>query len=488
MNKRNYNFILYLISFTIVIIITVQAYWIYKEYQINKQNLINNVQLSLDNSVETYFANLTKTGIITFTSIDSTNSKKRTDTIFIKKERGYRLKRKIDSTLLKISKSDSNKPLLIKNRKEDFFPFFTPNRRIPKSIDSLISKVFISISRDSLDLAKLNHYLKKELKRKHINIKYGFKFVNFRRDFRDQKPTINKFNLKQLPKKHLVTVSRSTFLPHRSRLELWFTNESKIVLKKSLFSISLSLLLAIAIISSILYLLKTIYKQKQLSEIKNDLISNITHEFKTPIATVSTALEAMQNFNALNEKEKTENYLKMASKQLNKLNFMVEKLLDTATLKHNELILQKKKVNVISILNEVTEKYQLLDTSKSINLISDSEKIMITLDEFHFENAIGNLIDNAIKYGGKKINCSVQNKQKTVQILIEDNGNGIPKAQKNKVFEQFYRVPKGNVHNVKGFGIGLYYTKQIIEKHGGTIELNFPKNNLTQFKISLPND
>jgi two-component system phosphate regulon sensor histidine kinase PhoR len=488
MNKRNYKLVVYLISITVITIIGVQLYWIFKEYQLNKRNLISKVQLSLDNSVEAYFANLTKTGIITFTSIDSSTTKKKIDTIYLKPDSRYGLRKKIDSTLQKIAKNKSEKPLLIKNKKNDNFPFFTSNNTFPKNIDSLISKVFISISRDSLDLRKLNSYLLPELSRNHINVTYGLKFSHTKkRNQNHEKPIVTTYNLDHFPKKYLKTVSKSTFLPHRSKLELFFTNETSLLLKESLFSIILSLLLSLSIIVSLLFLLKTIYKQKQLSEVKNDLISNITHEFKTPIATISAALEAMKNFNALNDKEKSEKYIDIANTQIKKLDVMIEKILETAVLNQEDLNITKKPININNLIQEVVEKHQLLAANKTILFKTTLQNKMINLDAFHFENAISNLFDNAIKYGGDIIESELNAYKDSIILTITDNGNGIPKNHKDKIFEQFYRIPTGNTHAVKGFGIGLYYTKNIIEKHNGNIQVIYDKNNRTLFKIELPN-
>ena len=489
MNKRNYKLVIYLIGITIVVIIGVQLYWIFKEYQLNKQHLISKVQLSLDNSVEAYFANLTKSGIITFTSIDSNSTKKKIDTIYLKPGSRFGLRKKIDSTLEKIAKTDTKKPLLIKNRRDGNFPFFTANKSFPKSIDSLISKVFISISRDSLDLKKLNTYVNEELNRNNIdNLTYGLRFSMFRRENTRKKPMVTTFNLENFPKKYLETVSKSTFLPHRSKLELFFTNESSILLKESLISILLSLFLSLCIIFSLLYLLKTIYKQKQLSEIKNDLISNITHEFKTPIATISTALEAMKNFNALDDKEKSEKYIDIANNQIQKLDVMIGKILETAILNQEDLNITKNPVNITNLMDEIVTKYQFISKEKIIKFNSTVPNKIANLDSFHFENAIGNIFDNAIKYGGNIINAKLTSENNALLLTISDNGNGIPKSQKHKVFEQFYRIPTGNKHTVKGFGIGLFYTKKIIEKHGGAIEIIYTKKIETTFKITLPNE
>lgn len=489
MEKQNYKYVVYFIGITILVTIAAQIYWNYKEYQTNKQNLISKVQLSLDNSVETYFANITKSGIITYASTDTLNSENKIDTIVVKTNSRYGFRKKIDSTLQNLIKKDSSKPLLLKNHGYGQYPFFTSDKNFPKNIDSLISKVFISISRDTLDLEKLDSYLNEEFERNNIDVTYGLKYEYYKKNSsKDNTPpkTID-FNLDKFPKKHLTATSKSTFLPHKSNLKLFFTNETKLLLQKSYISILLSLLLSLSIISSLVYLLKTLYKQKQLAEVKNDLINNITHEFKTPIATISTALEAMKNFNALDDKVKSEKYIGIANSQVQKLHTMVEKILETASINNENLVLTKEAINITKLVENVIEKYKLISIEKQITFNTNCEHTVLNLDPFHFENAIGNIIDNAIKYGGDKISVDLSSEASKIIILIKDNGKGIHKAQKEKVFEQFYRIPTGNTHNVKGFGIGLYYTKNIIEKHGGSIDIIYDKKNNTLFKIELLN-
>ena len=264
-----------------------------------------------------------------------------------------------------------------------------------------------------------------------------------------------------------------------------FSNALSILLKESIGNILLSLILSISLIVSLIYLLKTIYKQKQLSEVKNDLISNITHEFKTPIATISAAIESIKNFNVLEDKEKTVDYLNMSSSQLNRLTLMVEKLLETSSLDSDSLQLQFEEANINDLLKNLVERYQIQAKDKTISLI-DPDTVIAKVDPFHFENAISNIIDNAIKYGGNSIAVHLKKEADYFEISIMDNGTSLTSAHKDKIFEQFYRVPKGNTHNVKGFGIGLFYTKKIIEKHIGSLKLELSKKQ-TSFKISMPN-
>ena len=490
MNKRNYKLVVYFIGITIVTTIIVQLYWNYREYQMNKQNLISRVQLSLDNSVEAYFANLTKSGIITFTSLDSINSKEKIDTILIQTNSRWGFRKKIDSALQNIAILENKKPIILKNSSKSPFPFFREGPTFPQNIDSLIHKVFISISRDTLNLKQLDSYLVDELKRNKIDVTYALKYSYIKRHFRGDSavPKTIDYKLEDFPEKHLKTVSNSTFLPHRSKLELFFTDETAILLRASFISILLSFLLSISIIASLLYLLRTIYKQKQLAEIKNDFINNITHEFKTPIATISTALEAMENFNALEDKAKTENYISIANSQVQKLNVMVEKILETATLNQEDLALDKKPANIGITIEKLIDKYKIINRDRTFNFYNSINETFLNLDVFHFQNTLGNILDNAVKYGGKLITIELASTNNKIVIIIKDNGNGIPKSQKEKVFEQFYRIPTGDIHTIKGFGIGLYYAKNIIEKHGGNLNIVYDNDNNTLFKIELLNE
>jgi two-component system phosphate regulon sensor histidine kinase PhoR len=245
--------------------------------------------------------------------------------------------------------------------------------------------------------------------------------------------------------------------------------------------------LVLVVIGCLFYLLQIIRSQKQLAEVKNDLISNITHEFKTPIATISVALESLKSFNGIDDKKKTKTYLDMSSEQLTKLNLMVEKLLETATLDSGNLELHKTPINIIDLLQTIVAKHQMQTESVTIDFDPKQTLLDVKVDVFHFENALNNIIDNAIKYGGDQIWIEISQNSSSFTISISDSGNSLNYTNKDQIFEKFFRVSKGNTHNVKGFGIGLYYTKKIIEKHNGSIQLDL-KNTHTTFKLTLPNE
>ena len=508
MNTRKYDWILYLITATILLTVVVQFYWNYKNYQENKKRVRNEIQISLDNAIEEYYSNLSKGEFFTFISKDSLEGTSITskDTV-IKREiikrdslnnirynvtsvsvgtndfREYKTLPKFLDSLLKKDKtspkSTDSSLIFEKNRLTPFS--ISIGRKLPDSLRLIkgLKSVYIALANNKIDFSTLDSIFKKQLEKKGLESAFYFNYY-------DRDSLLQSTKEDSIVALTLFTNAKTTYLRPTQELRLFHSDPTLSALRKSSTGILLSLLLSLTVISSLFYLLKIINKQKELAEIKNDLISNITHEFKTPIATVSTAIEAIANFNVINDKEKTKKYLSMSSMQLKKLHQMVEKLLETATLDSEKLILKKENIDLVDLASRITKKHQLL-TDKKITFSSNIESKLIKIDLFHFENTISNLIDNGIKYGGDTIEINVNSVLNHTEISIADNGTGIEKSQHEKIFDKFYRIPKGNKHDVKGFGIGLYYTKKIVEKHHGTIHLLSNHQN-TIFKINLPNE
>jgi signal transduction histidine kinase len=339
----------------------------------------------------------------------------------------------------------------------------------------LTHQIIISITRDSLDFEKINTYLQAELTRKNININYGL--LHFEED-----SLTGAYNESEVAEMPFKTVSKSTFLPRGQRLEMYFENTALTVLRRGMVEILTSILFLVVIAIAFYYLYQTIKNQKELADIKADLIGNITHEFKTPIATTLSAIEGIELFNPKNDPEKIKRYLGISKMEMLKLNQMVEKLLETATLDSEQLGLKIESIDPVPILRSLIQKYQTINPDKSIELILPSSSRPLNVDPFHFENVISNLLDNAEKYGGNDIQVSLE-QNGVNKIRVWDSGGNISSTDQDRVFEQFYRVPKGNLHDVKGFGIGLYYVKKIIEKHGGKITLESRKNSTSFITI-----
>lgn len=329
---------------------------------------------------------------------------------------------------------------------------------------------------DSIYISQFHKMLDKELERKNFH----FDYFLIQKD--SARLLIDSIGISDRIKFPLVAVSNSALLPKEGSMELYYPDVFWITLKKGATGILLSFVLSAAVIFSLFYLLYIIRKQKKLSEIKNDFISNITHELKTPIATVTSAVEGIRKFNLNNDPEKTQKYLDISSQQLDKLRVLVEKIMETSVLESKDLILKKENIQLVSLITNTVEKHRI-NTDKTLLFHSNVADFVYNADAFHFENALSNLIENAIKYGGNEIHIHFVKDKNNTTIDVSDNGNGISREHQKLVFDKFYRIPNKNKHNVKGFGIGLYYTKNIIEKHNATIELESDKN--TIFRIIL---
>ncbi len=506
MNSKKYNWIFYLISITTITTLAVQFYWNYKNYQLNKQRVHNEIRESFENAIDYY---ITKSDISIYINNFRKNENpksqyvKNMDSLFIflplskqthklsenlyildtlpKKIRQIK-NQFINDSIIQKSYSDI---LSIKHIESQNFDSIKCQQKCITStkddsyFDSKLGITIDIMDKRILDIHEIDSILKKSLERKKINTTYSFEYsVKDKKIIPFKNISYNDFK---------ILKSDSPRLPLKNELKLKYENPNIEILKRSFTGLSLSFLLSLTIISSLFYLLKIINDQKELAAIKNDLISNITHEFKTPITTVTTALEAINSFDAIKDTEKTKKYISISENQIKKLHLMVEKLLETASLDSEKLLLNKEAIDIVDLLDRLSKKHQLFTNDKMVKFSSNSGKVIVNADEFHLENAISNLIDNAIKYGGDMIQVNLNVILNSVEISIIDNGNGIEKSQQEKIFDKFYRVPKGNIHDVKGFGIGLYYTKKIVEKHNGTISLT-SNNKQTNFKISLPNE
>ena len=503
MNAKKQHWTLYFITATIVLTIAVQLYWNYNNYSENKQRVQNEIQSSLDIAIDEYYTDLSKSNFFTIIDYDSINSK----SSFLKdfwNEDINSSKSKVSISSIKISSDYKGNVSSIPKILDSIFitdtiefefndEKITPKKstkyrpekqKIKISSDSLkflkgIQSVAIALNNDDINFTKLDSIFTNQLSKK--GIKTPHYLVLLEKDIK-----VGGSNKAKDIELSLFSNSKSTFLRPGQNLRAYYKDPTIQALKKSSTGILLSFLLSISVIFCLIYLLKIISNQKELAEIKNDLINNITHEFKTPIATISTAVEAIESFNVLDNKEKTKQYAAISAFQLKKLHQMVEKLLETATLDSESLMLQKEPTNIVDLIAKIAKKFELL-TKKEINFTTNIDSKILKIDRFHFENAISNLVDNAIKYGGDSIEVNLNSVLNVTEISVADNGKGIDKSQQERIFDKFYRVPKGNTHDVKGFGIGLYYTQKIIEKHNGSINVSSNFDN-TIFKLQIPNE
>ncbi len=268
-----------------------------------------------------------------------------------------------------------------------------------------------------------------------------------------------------------------------------FKNPQYSVLRGMLLLLLLSIFLVLFVVFCFNYIIKTFIEQKKLADLKDDFINNMTHELKTPIATITVAIEGLQKFNALHDAEKTQRYLQTSRNELARLNDLVTKVLDIATFENKQIDLVKEPLNINDLINEATLSEKAKTTKEvQIDFLNKAGIELIYADKIHFRNVLINLIDNAIKYSKEPvhlvINCNKSGNN--IVIAIKDNGIGIPVGHIHQVFDKFHRVPTGNIHSVKGTGLGLSYVKYIVEAHGGSITVKSEVNKGSEFTITIP--
>ena len=251
-----------------------------------------------------------------------------------------------------------------------------------------------------------------------------------------------------------------------------------------------SILFVIIIVSAFFITIRALLKQKKLSEIKSDFINNMTHEFKTPLATISLAVDALKNDKVRNDPEKINYFTGIIKEENKRMNKQVETILQAALLDKQVVELNLKNLSahdlIKSALNNIALQVEEKNGSLEIHLNATDD--LIAADEVHFTNLISNLLDNAVKYSNDKlrIKLTTQNIGNTIKIKIEDNGIGMNRETLNRIFEKFYRAHTGNLHNVKGFGLGLSYVKTMVDAHHGTIKAESILGRGSIFLVSIP--
>lgn len=253
-----------------------------------------------------------------------------------------------------------------------------------------------------------------------------------------------------------------------------------------LFALFLTLLTA----ASFIAMYKNLRSQQRLMEIKNDFISNVTHELKTPVATVSVALEALKNFNALHDPQKTKEYLDIAQRELNRLTLMTDKILKTSVYEDQGVTIKHEPIQVDLMIDQILSSMKLVFEKKQtlVSFTKTGSDFVIEGSHEHLTNVLYNLVDNALKYGGDESRLSIELEGLSNELVLKvrDSGIGIPEEYQKKIFEKFFRVPSGDVHNIKGYGLGLSYVASVIESHGGEITVESKSGEGSCFTVKLP--
>ena len=273
-------------------------------------------------------------------------------------------------------------------------------------------------------------------------------------------------------------------------LHVYFPEQRNFILRSTGLMTILSALFMLIMILALSVSIHIMFKQKRLSQVKNDFVNNMTHELKTPISTISLASQMLKDDSIPVESKNIGHISNIIEDESKRLSYQVEKVLKTALFEQGHFKLKKKELNVHRIIESVVKNFEIQVKSKNglLEKQLEAENPISLIDEVHFTNIIFNLLDNAVKYSKNEptISISTKSDKSGIYIIVADKGIGIKKQDQKRIFDQFYRVSTGNVHDVKGFGLGLSYVRKIVDAHNGSIKLKSEHNKGTAFEIFIP--
>lgn len=427
MNKIRPNAIIILVGISVLILITIQTWRIIRSYRVYEEQIHKELDVSLFNSL-----------------------KKESQIRYNKFHKKY----------------SANLP----NPDELSMSLF---------LNTAISKMFPEGC--YLDLEKLHDLCSEELKKRKIRSKFQFEIEDLFRGHKMVFPKRGNYFPAARSVQHKIGSSGY------NTIALTISNIDSYIFSNLKWSLLTSLLLVLINTACLFYMLYIIIRQKKISEMKNDFISNMTHEFKTPIATISAANQAMETFKAMNQLDRLDKYIGISKSQTNKLNNLVEEILNIAKYEKPDFKLDIEDVNINGMISNLIQQYKFNNSDFHFNQ-NIIEVGTIKADKFHLQNAINNIFDNAIKYSEsvKIVEINLQRENNGILLSIKDYGKGISKDQQKYIFDRFYRAHTGDIHKVKGYGLGLSYVKDIIDRHKGYIKVKSQIGKGSEFFIYLP--
>lgn len=477
-------------------LLALQAYWMYKEWNNTNDILQRQVDYSLQTAVDSELSNrknvlkvylekiLSDTSLVDFGTKYNEKEGKWMITMFdARNKKDYSAWTNADMPVGPELTAQQKKNIIHhyvynnvgKNIEEDVIFFYT------QRFGNLWSEKYKKLS---IDTAQLHSLLAKQLRDKDINTAFTIRYID----------TSKKHSTGIAPGNALIAKPVSINYAsvndyHKTHIAAAYVyNPVGLLFGRLWLALALTVLLLALTFYCLYRMYKTILQQKQLHVLKNDFISNMTHELKTPVATVTAAIDALQYFNGFESREKAERYLNTSRSELQRLGDIVNKVLDLSIYEQQQTTLHKQVIDIAQLFKEAVQAFEVKGTVFSHTIHCQPKNITVMADKTHLQNVLYNLTDNAVKYGSHKLQLRFEacQKEDAVIITVQDNGTGIEEKHLPHIFDKFYRVPSGNVHNVKGFGLGLFYVQQIIMQHGGMVQVTSSKQAGTKFIITLP--
>ncbi len=348
------------------------------------------------------------------------------------------------------------------------------------SDDNIMQRIHPEVMENMIKSELANHNI-------HADFVYGIVNTSDHKVLLAQAPKNDKNLLKS---NYKIQLFPNDIFVHPDKLVLYFPGSKTWVIRRLWGMLLLSIVFTLIIIFAFTYTIIIIFRQKKLSDIKTDFINNMTHEFKTPIATISLSVDSINNPKVFENKEKLHYFTNIIKEENNRMNLQVEQVLKMAMLDKGEYKLNFEEVDMHLVINNAVRNINLQVEQKN-GLIAENltaKNAIIEADSVHISNIIFNLLDNANKYSPDRpeIKVSTWNDDKGIYISVADKGIGMKKDAQKRIFEKFYRVPTGNLHDVKGFGLGLSYVKELVEAHQGTITVKSEPFKGSIFELFLP--
>jgi len=525
MSKRVFILLLVLMSISLVGIIFIQSFFIFKNYQENDKQFTSNINYVLEETASLVERNefrmyLTKfrdliasesqidtVAIQNLIFINQNPEEKETiiykngvieESIIIPKTKSY-----YDNIIDIISDEDNISFKRLSNQREEKVfsnqkiddnlspeEFLLEVGKISKSKEILFETAYHDLSKRNPiedrvgDINKFEKVLEGNLKKMNINL--DFEYAIFDKDS-ITKVTSDSFNVTNSTYSSLIFKDENEMSNYF--LKVNFPGRTPFLLSSLITVIVTSVIFTSIIIIAYITTILLLLRQRQISQIKTDFINNMTHEFKTPIATINLALSAIKNPKTIVNKQKVKKYLQMIFDENNRMHDQVENVLMISHLERNDLNIEKSRQDINQIIDLAISHLSLIIENKNgkIIVIKDAQNSNVIGNETHLINVFVNILDNAIKYNDKSPEITLKTKNINNRVLIDiiDNGIGMSKSVQSKIFDKFYRKQSGDLHDVKGHGLGLAYVKKIIEYHNGNISVDSVVNEGSSFTIRL---
>lgn len=458
---------------TLILLVVIQVYWIKNAIMVREAIFNRDVNKAVENVV------------FKLDRID------RTKMIQLRKDR-------LDRARMKWIKKDSLQTFRIEDLSQwGSSQVIGPNPAIGSNFKAgkLIESMFSNVAKDRglienrVSRSLVDSLLTIELRSAGIQTKYEFGIFSPMRNALIHQKTGH------YPEELMTSNFRYLLFPGeifspQNLLKIYFPNERQYLITRIWVLLALSLILILTIIFSFTYVITTVFRQKKLSEIKNDFINNMTHEFKTPIATISLSCQALTDSDVAKNPVVYETYLNIITEENNRLAGMAERILQSARLQKGEVVLKPEDINIHDVISDAIQKVNLQVEKKGgkISMQLEADDPNVFADRVHITNIVFNLLDNANKYTpwAPILLIKTKNIGEGIIFSLKDNGIGISKSNQKKVFDKLFRVPTGNLHNVKGFGLGLSYVKTVVEKHQGKITVDSEIKKGSTFSVYLP--